>query len=183
MEERPLRPRRRFRWDHRRRRPVPKDVVPSHHGKRTIAGRGPVVARRRRIGPASDHPRRRASRHTMHLHFGRPASPDPETAPQSEPEPVVGLVPQVDVALALAFTPDGEPGEAVQPIDEGAAPDEPVNDVARPAGAAASFVTVDAADGAPTSEAADGTPTDGAPGDGANDDTPAGEAAADAWPD
>ena len=123
----------------------------------------------------------------MHLHFGRPAGPEPETAPQPEPEPMVELVPQVDVALALASTPDSEPDDAVQPIDEGPAPDAPVNDVTRSTEHAGPSGTGDAGFGS-TSEAADGAPAAGAPADDANDatpndDTPAAEAAADAWPD
>jgi diguanylate cyclase (GGDEF)-like protein len=119
----------------------------------------------------------------MHLHFGRPAAPDPETGPQPEPEPVVELAPQVDVALAPASILDGQPGDAAQPIDEGAAPDAPVNNAAQSTGAVDPSGTAGASDVAPTSEAADGTPDDGAPGDEAHDDPPAAEVAADAWPE
>jgi diguanylate cyclase (GGDEF)-like protein len=125
----------------------------------------------------------------MHLHFGRPARPDPETAPQPEPEPRVGLEPpiglepQVDVALAFAMTPDGEPGDAVQPIDEGAAPDAPADDAAQSTGAVDPSGADGASDVAPTREAAHGMPMDGTAGDEAHDDPPAAEVGADAWPE
>jgi diguanylate cyclase (GGDEF)-like protein len=124
----------------------------------------------------------------MHLHFGRPAAPDPETAPQPELEPVIELVPQVDVARALASTPEPEPDDMAQTIDDGAVPDAPGNDVTRSTEAAGPSGADDAAGFGPTSEAADGIPATGGWAEDANDDTPmddtsAAEAAADAWPD
>jgi len=126
----------------------------------------------------------------MHLHFGRQAGPDPETAQQPEPErePVIELVPQVDVALALASTPDPRPDDVVQPIDEGPVPDAPGNDTAPSTGHAGPSGTDDDVAFAPTNEAADDASLADAPADDANDappsdDTPATEAAADAWPD
>ena len=58
----------------------------------------------------------------MHLHFGRPAGPDPETAPQPEPEPVIGARAAGSMSPSRSrVTPEGEPDDAVQPIDVGAA--------------------------------------------------------------
>ena len=119
----------------------------------------------------------------MHLHFGRPAGPDPETVQQPEPEPVIELVPQVDVALALASTPDPEADDVVQPVDEGPAPDAPVHDIAPSTGHVSSSGTDDDASVAPTNEAADGASADDANDATPRDDTPATDAAADAWPD
>jgi len=126
----------------------------------------------------------------MHLHFGRQAGPDPETAQQPEPErePMIELLPQVDVARALASTPDPEPNDVVQPIDEGSVSDAPGNDSPPSTGHASPSGTDDEACFAPTNEAADVASLADAPADDANDatpsdDTPATEAAADAWPD
>jgi len=140
----------------------------------------------------------------MHLHFGRPARPDPETDARPEPEPELGpepqiaLEPQVDVALALASLPEDDL-EAVPPIAEGAGT-EPHLDGAAPwiaptASAGRDDAGDDTADAAPTGETAEDAPAGepyGAmsaaamPAGEAIRDTPTGETAeptADAWPE